>query len=304
MSESATDDIDYGDLNGHIVGTLMKEAVRRAMVAIRGHRFTFEATAKVRTAEGGRDFVTTADFAAQRVFVKLFREWFPSYGIVAEEGELRVPCTHPTHDIWFTVDPLDGTKAFMRRQSHGIGTMVALVCDGEVLGACVGDVMTQEVYTARPRGEAAHRISEFGIAELQRVDVTRSLTDQWLLLRTRPEHYSPVIRAMLDESRQPLFAGVEGSRGSIGIAMARLWKGEMGAAVLGPIASCTPWDLCPVIGISQRMGFGFYEIDADARTMTPWEPTLTKAGVPIPREVLVVHQARVDEILRWLAQLD
>ena len=141
---------DYGELNGHSVGTLMKEAVRRAIVAIRSQRFTFEATAKAHGAHGGLDFVTTADRAAQDVFVELLREWFPDFGIVAEEGALRVPCTHPRHDLWFTVDPLDGTKAFMRRQSHGIGTMIALVRDGVVEAGCIGDVMTQEVYATRP----------------------------------------------------------------------------------------------------------------------------------------------------------
>ena len=99
--------VDYGPLNGHSVGTLMKEAVRRAIVAIRAHRFTFEVRAKSTHDGVGADFVTTADQAAQRVFVTLLREWFPSYGIVAEEGQLSVLCTHPEHDLWFTVDPLD-----------------------------------------------------------------------------------------------------------------------------------------------------------------------------------------------------
>src|SRR5690348_9870335 len=125
----------------------MKEAVRRAIVAIRAQRFTFETRIK-ESDTPHKDFVTTADSSAQRVFVTLLRNWFPDFGIVAEEEGLRVPCTHPKHDLWFTVDPLDGTRAFMRRQSHGIGTMVALVCDGQVIAACVGDVMTSEVYAA------------------------------------------------------------------------------------------------------------------------------------------------------------
>lgn len=289
--------VDYGSLNGHSVGTLMKEAVRRAIVAIRGHRFTFEATAKVGPGAGVTDFVTTADHAAQKVFVTLLREWFPSFGIVAEEGALAVPCTHPHRDIWFTVDPLDGTRAFMRRQSHGIGTMIALICDGRVQGACIGDVMTQEVYTARPDGDVVHRISEFGIAEALTIDDDRPLSSQWLLLRDRLERSAPIVRAMTRDD-DGLFPVVETSSGSIGIAMARLWKGEVGAVVLGPIALATPWDIYPIVALSERMGFVFLEVREDG-PFRPWKATVSKSGTPIPREVVVVHASRLDELETW-----
>ncbi|TNF27584.1 MAG: hypothetical protein EP329_19245 [Deltaproteobacteria bacterium] len=293
-------DVDYGELNGHSVGTLMKEAVRRAIVAIRGQRFTFEATAKSIRADGGLDFVTTADRAAQAVFVELLREWFPTFGIVAEEDALAVPCTHPVHDLWFTVDPLDGTKAFIRRQSHGIGTMIALVCDGVVQGACVGDVMTQEVYATRPGAGTAHRISEFGFAERLVIDPDRPLTAQWLLLRDRIHRYSELVHALVDED-EGLFASVETSAGSIGIAMARLWKGEVGAVVLGPIPLATPWDIYPIVAICDRMGFVFRAINPDL-TLSPWTPPIAKGGCPIPQEVLIVHQSRLAELEAWMAR--
>src|SRR6185503_21353335 len=64
-----------------------------------------------------------------------------------------------------TVDPLDGTKAFIRRQSQGVGTMVALVDDGRVQSAYIGDVNTQEIYGFRPASSSVHRISEYETAE-------------------------------------------------------------------------------------------------------------------------------------------
>ncbi len=290
--------LNYGPLNGHSVGTLMKEAVRRAIVAIRGYRFTFEVRAKA-TREGGPDFVTTADHAAQHVFVTLLREWFPSYGIVAEEGDLSVVCSHPVHDLWFTIDPLDGTRAFMRRQSHGIGTMIGLVADGEVVGACVGDVMTQEVYSARPGAGSVHRISEFGIAEELTIDPARTLAEQWLLLRGHSLQRSGLVRAMVDQAGRPLVSGLETSKGSVGIAMARLWKGEVGGAVLGPIRQATPWDVYPILGISRRLGFVFLELVG--AEVSAWQPAVDKAGSPMPNPVLVIHHSRLGELRRWLA---
>lgn len=288
---------NLGGLNPYSVGTLMKEAVRRAIVAIRAQRFTFETRSK-ESLDGLRDdFVTSADHAAQRVFVTLLRNWFPEYGIVAEEQGLRVPCTHPTHDLWFTVDPLDGTRAFMRRQSHGIGTMVALVCDGEVIAACVGDVMTSEVYAARPDDPAVHRISEFGIAERLIIDPARTLAEQWVLVSEHGQPRSPLLIAMVG-SPNPLFGGIETTTGSIGIGIARLWKSEVGAAVFGPFSRGTPWDIYPIVGLSQRLGFRFFSL-ALSGVLEPWQPIISREGTPVPHEVVVVHESRVAELLAW-----
>lgn len=287
----------YGPLTPHAVGTLMKEAVRRALVAIRQQRFTFEAAVKGTSPSGSPDFVTTADHAAQRVLVRLLREWFPGYGIVAEEDQLAVPCRLEGLDAWFTVDPLDGTKAFMRRQSHGIGTMLALVVEGRVVAACVGDVMTQEVYALRPEGEHVYRVSEFGIAEPLSIDTTRPLIDQWALLTAPPERLTPLARALVAGDR-PLFAGYEISVGSIGIAAARQWKGEVGGMLLRP-TTVTPWDFCPLLGISRALDFVFLGLDHNR--VVPFEPLALPELQRFPRETLVLHRSRLGELEAWRA---
>lgn len=286
---------EFGSLTPNAVGTLMKEAVRRAIVAIRGHRFRFETRAK-EAFDGGPDFVTTADQAAQKVFVTLLQSWFPTFGIVAEEDDLRVPCTHPRHDVWFTVDALDGTRAFMRRQSHGIGTMLALVCDGTIVAACIGDVMTSEVYAARPEGEHVHRISEFGVAERLVIDPRRPLGSQWLLVGERYRPRSPFVAKLVADGGA-LFAGAETATGSIGLSLARLWKSEVGGAVFGPFGRGTPWDLYPVLGLSWRLGFKFFAVSDEG--VEPWEPPVDRNGVSVPSEILVVHGSRSEELQAW-----
>ncbi len=287
---------DFGRMNAYVVGTLMKEAVRRAIVAIRARRFTFEATVKGRSIGGSPDMVTSADHAAQQVYVKLLREWFPTFGIVAEEDQLRVPCTEPTCDAWFTVDPLDGTKAFIRRQSHGVGTMVALVVDGTVIAACVGDVMTQEVYAVRPYGDEAHRISEFGIGETLRIDNDRPLNTQRMLLRGDPSAYSPAVQALVGG---PVAAmnGYEIMGGSIGTGVARLWKSEMGGAVIRP-GMVTPWDVCPLIALCRTLGFAFVHVDDDGDLDEGGLPVATHLAM-VERETWVLHRSRLPELHAW-----
>ena len=121
-------------LNGPAVGIILKELVRRAIVTIRNERQVFDVTNK--TGYGGdmNDVFTSADRKAQEVYLKLLRECFPDHGIVAEEDALSIPARNGVTG-YFTVDPLDGTKAFIRRRSHGIGTMIALVENGRVVAA-------------------------------------------------------------------------------------------------------------------------------------------------------------------------
>ncbi|MFA5185047.1 MAG: inositol monophosphatase family protein [Patescibacteria group bacterium] len=294
-------DKNYGNMNAHAIGFIMKEMVRRAIEAIRGQRQAFEVTAK--EGHGGQmdDIFTSADKAAQEIYVKMITEAFPGYGIVAEEDHLRVE-PHPDIGMYFTVDPLDGTKAFKRRQSHGIGTMIALVDDGEVLAAYVGDVMTQEIYGYRPGSDKVHRISEYGIGEVLHVDERLELRDQNILLRKRPENHAKWTRDMIAPPRDGgLFKDLETASGSVGISTARLWKGEVGAVLLKPEFE-TPWDCAPVFGICHQLGYVMYELNAGTgkwRTASMLVPDRT---VPKSKEQLIIHESRCPEFERLFRQ--
>lgn len=285
-------------LNGHAIGIVMKELVYRAIRTIRSERFIFETHSKVGYTGKLDDFVTTADKAAQQVYLKSLRECFPTFGVVAEEDHLKLDCTDPGgHDLYFTVDPLDGTKAFIRRQSHGVGTMISLVRSGEIIAAYVGDINTGEIYGYRPDSSKAHRITTYENTELLKIDESRPLTDQYLLLRDPPEAHSEFINKSTRHLNDGgLFRNLEVSGGSIGIWMARLWKGEVGAAALPGNKMETPWDLCPVLGISQKLGFVFLETSRGCRETVLAVP---KDIFRRDEELLVVHRSRVPEVREY-----
>jgi len=205
------------ELNGHAVGIILKELVRRAMTVIRNERQVFEATAKQDRSGSMDDVFTSADTKAQEVYIKSLRECFPHYAIVAEEGNVASFLAGPVRPgTFFTVDPLDGTKAFVRRQSHGVGTMVALVEQGRVVSAYVGDINTQEIYGYRPGSRLVHRISEYETSE-QLAHAVKPISEQYALLRDPPHAYSHASRALLQR-----FKSYEVEGGSIGIWLARL----------------------------------------------------------------------------------
>jgi fructose-1,6-bisphosphatase/inositol monophosphatase family enzyme len=150
-------------MTGSAVGRIFKEAVRRSIVVIQKHRFDFEAQVKQSLDGNMDDVMTNADQAAQKIYVEILTEDFPSIGIVAEEDKLRKSCTLPGLNLYATVDPLDGTKAFTRKMSHGIGTMIALVNGTEVISAYIGDVMSPSSEQFR-KFATAHGSNETEIA--------------------------------------------------------------------------------------------------------------------------------------------
>lgn len=292
----------YGQMNAHSVGIIMKEIVRRAIEEIWKNRAQFESTEKT-SYKKERDFFTSADIAAQKIYVKKLRECFPTFGIIGEESNLSIPCTEVGVNIYFTVDPLDGTKAFMRRQSHGIGTMLSLVCDGVVIAAVVGDIMTGEIYYFRPESNRVHRLNLGDDRyEVLTIDTKRSLADQYILLREDPRSHSKSVQRMTQGlSKGGLFKNIEVAGGSIGTHMARLWKSEVGAVLL-QAGIQTPWDLTPVLGISNQLGFVWVKIDPKSHG---WS---TKSVLPSTRltttdtEMLIIHQSRLGELGKWITQ--
>jgi len=282
----------YGEVNPHIIGVVMKEAVRRAIKAIRSQRFVFEATAKVGYSGNLDDLVTSADLEAQAIYLRMFSECFPLFGIVAEEKGLRIECRLPGLNIYFTVDPLDGTKAYGRRQSHGIGTMVSLVCEDEVIAAFVGDVMTEEIYGYRPGSTKVHRISEFDHSEDLTALERRPLREQYVLLRAELEKHSDFMRPILHPGE--VFKSIEITGGSIGMSMARLWKGEVGAAVLRPGPN-HPWDICPVLGITRKLGFAFLKPVLASR-FVEFELPVSAETKSVDHDLLVVHSSNLNEL--------
>jgi len=283
----------YGPLAAPAIGVVMEDLVRRAILTIRGKRFSFKAEAK--HGHGGKkDVVTNVDRRVQRLYVRLLSACFPKYGILGEESNLRKPCRIQGQSLYFTVDPLDGTKAFDRHQSHGVGTMIALVRNSRIIAAYVADVMTGEIFGYGPGSDKTRWITDFAheIPLAPRLDLP--LVEQHVVRNPLAEH-SKRMQALLAPKK--IFKSHQIDSGSIGLMFARMWKGEVGGVVLGPNCE-TPWDTTPVLGISQRLGFVFYEITGrgprPVRVEIPHEP------YPREHELLVVHRS-FDERIRSAA---
>ncbi|MDL2401165.1 inositol monophosphatase family protein [Rhizobium mayense] len=100
--------------------------------------------------KGPGDFVSQADFKAQKIIHDELLKARPTYGFLGEESE-EIKGTDGAHR-WI-VDPLDGTTNFL----HGIpmfSVSIALERNGEIVGAVVFNPATDELYTAERGGGA------------------------------------------------------------------------------------------------------------------------------------------------------
>jgi fructose-1,6-bisphosphatase/inositol monophosphatase family enzyme len=286
MPETLSDTVNLGPLNGHSVGRILKEAVRRAQTVIRAERQTFEQHAKQGYGGTMDDVFTSADRAAQEVYLRTFSECFPGCGVLAEEDALSIGAQAPI-TAYFTVDPIDGTRAFIRRQSHGISTMVALVDGGEVISAYIGDVSSNEVYGYRPGSGRVHRITNLDTFETlaPRETCPRTLGDVHGLLRDPPDAYSDATQALVKQ-----FKSYEVMGSSIGTWAARQWKGEVGAVIYAP-GYDTPWDTTPIIGICRKLGLSWLRPEGGA--WVEYEPQLPMKPTRRDHDALVISSACV-----------
>lgn len=292
---------------------MMREMVGHVMTRIRELSYTVDPEVKTEV-DGAKSVVTRADREAQRIYVEAIRRFAPRFGIVAEEENLRVPCQIPGHDICFFIDPLDGTKDFSRGNLHGVSTMIALVADGEIIAAYVGDVGTQEIFGYSPGSNLVEHLFDGRFVQYlpgrfstglpcdisvilpaaKRGPKQQKLRDQKVLLRRSLADCSFFIRVLLAES-EGFFGDLEFGRGSIGVSFAKLWKREVGAIILRPHQQ-PPWDSAPIVGISKKLGFKFFEVDSGNGKFVPFDFPISQKIFTTTHEILVAHGSRVEEL--------
>jgi histidinol-phosphatase len=123
----------------HPALTAAIEAARAAgEVALAYYRRGFDVTIKA-----DQTPVTQADREAERVITTILQRHFPGAGFLGEElGE------HGSKDTRWIVDPIDGTKNFVRRVPFW-AVLIALEEAGEITTGVVFNPVTDELFTAR-----------------------------------------------------------------------------------------------------------------------------------------------------------
>ncbi len=211
------------------------EAARAAgEIAMKYYRGGFEVTLKA-----DHTPVTQADREAEQVIIEVLARTFPAHGFLGEEFGERGP-----RDPRWIIDPIDGTKNFVRRIPFW-STLIALEEAGEITVGVVYNPATGELYTAR-RGAGARlngapvRVS--GIGDLGRSHLLHAGLG---ILRTAG-HWDAFVRLVDATDRQRGFGDYMGY-GFVAEGKAEIYLET----------DLKPWDLAPCKLLVEEAGGRF-----------------------------------------------
>ena len=187
--------------------------------------------------------VTQADREAEQAIVGILREAFPDVGVLGEEFGGQGP-----RERRFIIDPIDGTKNFVRHIPIW-ATLIALEDDGEVVAGVIHNPAAGELYTARRGGGArlngaAIRVSD--VAELSAAYFIHAGLD---ILRRGP-NWEGFLRLVDATGRQRGFGDY------IGYGFVADGRSEIYAE-----ADLKPWDLAPCKIVIEEAGGRFTDFD-------------------------------------------
>jgi fructose-1,6-bisphosphatase/inositol monophosphatase family enzyme len=278
---------------------LMEAMVKEAIQIIQSEAAVFSQKVKTHYSGSEDDLVTSADLKAQDMYVSMIQKLFPNEGLIGEENGLNTPAKEG-HG-YFTIDPLDGTKAFGRMQSIGSGTMIAHVNkDGVVDAVCIGDINTGEIY-GFGEGHKPSR-TRFGVKSPMKAHGDIPLTKKYVLLKDHTEDFPGVLQKLFRAKNGGIFKDIEISSGSIGLLVARLWKNEVGMFVLRPDGFNTPWDNTPLIGMNKVMDIVHIKYNIAAKEVEVFDPTLPKEITKKDYIEILIHKDYADEVIDWINQ--
>ena len=214
------------------------EAARAAgEIALKYYRSGFDVTIKPDLTP-----VTQADREAEQVIVEILRRAFPDHGFLGEEFGER-----GSRERRFIIDPIDGTKNFVRRIPVW-ATLIALEEAGEITVGVVHNPVTGELYTARRGGGAflnGERIRVSDVAEIGEAHLIHA----GLGLLRRAGYWDGFVRLVDATDRQRGFGDY------LGYALVAEGKAEMYVEV-----DLKPWDLAPCKIVVEEAGGRFTDL--------------------------------------------
>lgn len=279
-------------VNFDVLAILLRDMAEQWVFAIRWQLDTFSYQAKDNPNKIN-DQVTSADYEAQKIIVDMITKCFPQAWIIAEENNLQKPCTHPTQQLYFTLDPLDGTRAYVRMQSDWIWSMIWVILDGEIIGATVADVMTKEIYMLNPSTwwvERNHPLRALDLEYARREYMRLAMMDD-------PRNYNDEVGRISDPEWW-FFSTISVTWWSIWTNVARMRKNEA-SSFLCRAWIPSLWDWVPVVWISKALWFVFLIFNIELWKWETHENIRSLDNQEELPETLIIHESDVENFMKW-----
>jgi histidinol-phosphatase len=214
------------------------EAARAAgAVALRYYRSGFEVTLKA-----DRTPVTQADREAEATIIAALERAYPEWGFLGEELGTRGP-----KDVRWIIDPIDGTKNFVRRVPVW-ATLLALEHHGEIVAGVIHNPVTGELHAARRGGGAWRNGERVGVSDVAALGGA-TLLHAGLKLYREAGLWDGFVRLVDATDRQRGFGDY------MGYTLVAEGKAELYVEV-----DLKPWDLAPCKIVVEEAGGRFTDL--------------------------------------------
>lgn len=219
--------------------------------------------------------VTHADLAANRLITESLRQAFPDDGILSEETADDL--TRTTRSRVWIVDPMDGTKEFVKRIPE-FAVSIALVEDGEpVVGVIVNPLAKTAVWATRNGGtfRDGKRVQVSSCAQLEAATAIASRTE---ISRNQFDPYEGWFKEL-----RPV--------GSIAWKLACIASGDGDLNV-----STNPkneWDVCAGDLLVREAGGTYLNFEGKKRSYNQRDPLINVGTAAGPSELVKQFLARL-----------
>jgi len=195
--------------------------------------------------KGIGDPVTAADMAANRVITSTLKEAFPQHAILTEEEPETWGETG--HEWVWMIDPLDGTRDFIKANGEFV-TMVGATHHGEpTIGVVIEPATGLELYAMK--GAGAYKSYASNMDKSSKISAPPDPDLNGLRIAISRSHRD----SKVDELIKLLHVKSEISSGSVGRKMALVINGEADLYV-HPAKGTKLWDTCACEVIASEAG--------------------------------------------------
>ncbi|MHA2203418.1 MAG: inositol monophosphatase family protein [Candidatus Hodarchaeales archaeon] len=236
--------------------------------------------------KGKSDVVTNFDMESERLIKNHILMHFPDHIIQAEESKIDIE-TLPDNIIWF-IDPLDGTKAFLRGNFAFVSMSIAAWARSGVLAGVVYNPFTDMLYSAAKGGDVRLNGSTLHSPKTCPIKKARLLIDFSSRL-SDPLKKELAIADLTENIGRSYRLGGGISQHLMLIAQGTLDGGLFwGAGRKGEF-----WDIAAAAIILDRLGFKFTNLEG--KPVHPSDQVFDQLIVAAPK----LHK----EIINWVTEL-
>ena len=182
--------------------------------------------------------LTRADLAANEVIVSSLRSLYPHVPVVTEEQrdeERSYEERRRRYQYFFCVDPLDGTKEFVKRNGQFTVNIALVRGDRPVLGVVYVPVGRKMYWGVEGKGSYSKVVGDEGVTRLR----CRAFSerDEGISVVGSKSHSSPATDAFVSKYARPEFT-------SMGSSLKFMLVAEGAACVYPRFAPTCEWDTC------------------------------------------------------------